>query len=168
MGPQNETPCDFREKEKRAKETCVHCSVFTLLSQVIWERETAEWGKPAMNEVLWGLEISSSHHLILFSEKPFNLLLLKGPIYCWWQNHQSWWKADPFHPTLYHSGSTLQYCKMPHAADSSQECRRQHSPNLFLLFTCPVRQCSVLILCSVPILSPPSKFNSYNLQFCKY
>lgn len=39
MDPQNESPRDFRENEKRAKEKCGHPSVSTLLSQVTWERE---------------------------------------------------------------------------------------------------------------------------------
>lgn len=38
MGPPSESPGDFSDKEKRAKEKSGHASVFTGLSKVTWQR----------------------------------------------------------------------------------------------------------------------------------
>lgn len=53
-------------------------AMFILLSQVTWEMGDISMKKKSVtNEVPQALEISWSRYLILFSEKPFNFLLLK-------------------------------------------------------------------------------------------
>lgn len=59
--------------------------------------------KAGTNEVPWDLEISWSHHLILFSKEPFNFPPLSQPIYCWWPKCQRWEKVGPVHPSFFQS-----------------------------------------------------------------
>lgn len=66
-----------REWEEGTGEVWPPFCFYPIISGDLGEGRHWNEKKPVANEVPWGLEISWSHYLIPFNEKPFNFLLLK-------------------------------------------------------------------------------------------